>query len=237
MKLAYALLIIADELSHYFQTHQIKVHTSSTLGEILNNREATGKITKWAIELYMYDIVYKPRTAIKAQALSDFMAEWTKIQTPAKEKELEYWTINFNGSLQVQGAAAGILVASPKGESLKYVLQMHFPASNNAVEYEALLHDLRIAMTLGIHRLKVLRDSMIIINQANIEWSCLDAKMLLYYQELHKMENNFDGLEYLQVLRGKKEIMDELAKLRFSRAMVPMGVFCRNSMSQLLRKH
>jgi hypothetical protein len=63
MKLAYALLI-------------------TSLGEILNNREATGNIAKWAIELSMYGIVYKPRTTIKAQALSDFVAEWTKTQTP-----------------------------------------------------------------------------------------------------------------------------------------------------------
>jgi hypothetical protein len=69
--------------------HQIEVHTSSTLGEILNNREATGKIDKWAIELSIYDIVYKPRTGIKAQSLSDFMAEWTETQTPPKERELE----------------------------------------------------------------------------------------------------------------------------------------------------
>jgi hypothetical protein len=46
MKLAYALLITAHKLPHYFQAHQIEVHTSSTLGEILNNREATGKIAK-----------------------------------------------------------------------------------------------------------------------------------------------------------------------------------------------
>jgi hypothetical protein len=64
------------------------VHTSSTLGEILNIREATGKIDKLAIELSMYDIVYKPRTAIKAQALSNFMAEWIETQTPPKEREL-----------------------------------------------------------------------------------------------------------------------------------------------------
>jgi hypothetical protein len=75
MKSAYALLITSRKLSHYFQAHQIEVHTSSTLGEILNNREATGKITKWTIDLSMCDIIYKPRTAIKAQALSDFMAE------------------------------------------------------------------------------------------------------------------------------------------------------------------
>jgi hypothetical protein len=76
MKLAYALLVTARKLSHYFQAHRIEVHTSSTLGEILNNREATGKIAKWVIELSMYDIVYKPRTTIKVQTLSDFVAEW-----------------------------------------------------------------------------------------------------------------------------------------------------------------
>jgi hypothetical protein len=200
MKLAYGLLIIARKISHYIQFHQIKVHTSSTLGEILNNREATGKIAKWAIELSMYDIVYKPRTAINAQALSNFVADWTEIQTPPKEKELEYWTINFDGSLQLQGAGAGILVTSPKGESFKYVMQIHFPASNNVAEYEALLHGLRIATALGIHRLKVLGDSMLIINQTNKEWSCLDDNMLLYCQELCKLENNFDGLEYLHIL-------------------------------------
>jgi hypothetical protein len=58
--------------------HQIEVHTSSTLGEILNNREATEKIAKWAIELSMYNIIYRSRIAIKAQALSDFIAEWTE---------------------------------------------------------------------------------------------------------------------------------------------------------------
>jgi ribonuclease HI len=195
MKLAYALLIMSHKLSHYFQVHQIEVHTSST--EILNNTEAIGKIAKWSIELSMYGIVYKPKTAIKAQALNDFVAEWTETQTPPKERELEYWTINFDGSLQLQGAEAGILVTSPQGESFKYVLQMHFPASNNVDEYETLLHGLRMATELGIRRLKVLGDLLFVINQTNKEWSCLDDKMLLYCQELYKLENNFDGLEYL----------------------------------------
>jgi hypothetical protein len=70
----------------------------------------------------MYDIVYKPQTAIKAQALSDFVAKWMETQTPPKEIELEYWAINFDGSLQLQGAGAEILVTSPKGKSFKYVL-------------------------------------------------------------------------------------------------------------------
>jgi ribonuclease HI len=154
----------------------------------------------------MYDIVYKPRTTIKAQALSNFMTEWIETQTPPRERELEYWTINFDRALQLQGAGAGILVASSKGESFKYVLQMHFPASNNSIEYKAFLHGLRIATTLSICRLKILGDSLLIVNQANKEWSCLDDKMLLYCQELRKLENNFNGLKYLHIIREKMRL-------------------------------
>jgi ribonuclease HI len=117
------------------------------------------------------------------------------------------------------------LVTSPKGEIFKYVLQLHFLASNNAAEYEALLHGLRIATTLDIRRLRVLRDSLLIVNQANKEWSCLDDKMMLYCQELRKKENNFNSLEYLHMLRGKNEVAVELAKLGSSRAMAPPRVF------------
>jgi hypothetical protein len=96
MKLDYALLITARKLSHYFQAHQIEVHTSSTLGEILNNREATDKINKWAIELPMYDIVYKPRIAIKVQALSNFVTEWTKSKHLPKKGS---WSIEPSSSM------------------------------------------------------------------------------------------------------------------------------------------
>jgi ribonuclease HI len=102
---------------------------------------------------------------------------------------------------------------------------MHFVASYNATKYEALLHGLRIATTLNICRLKVLGDSLLIVNQANKEWSSLDEKMLLCCQELPKLENNFDGLEYLHILRGKNEIAEELVKLGSHQAMVPTGVF------------
>jgi ribonuclease HI len=61
---------------------------------------------------------------------------------------------------------------------------MYFPTSNNAAEYEVLLHGLRITTALGICRLKVLEDSLLIVNQDNKEWSWLDDKMLLYWQEL-----------------------------------------------------
>ena len=141
----------------------------------------------------MYDIVYKPKTAIKAQALSDFVAEWTKAQPPEEIKKLEFWTIYFDGSLQLQGAGAGIVVISPQGESFNYILQLHFQASNNVAEHEALLLGLRVTTSLGIKRVKILGDSLLVINQANKEWTCNDVNMMAYCQEI-RVDGSFSFL-------------------------------------------
>ena len=90
MKLAYALKVTVRKVVHYFQAHNVEVHSSSTLGEILKGREAAGKIAKWAIELSMHDIENNPRTAIKAHSLSDFVAKWTEEQLPEGVKALEF---------------------------------------------------------------------------------------------------------------------------------------------------
>src|SRR5207253_6486672 len=131
-----------------FQAYPISMVTSFPIGEILHNRDATGRIAKWAVGLGSFELTFQPRTAIKSQALIDFIAEWTEVQTPVITEKLEYWTMYFDGSLMVEGAGAGIMLISPTGERLKYVLQFYFPTSNDATEDEALLHGLHIAISL-----------------------------------------------------------------------------------------
>ena len=53
--------------------------TSFPLGEIVRSQDATGRTTKWALELMDQGITYAPRTAIKSQVLADFIAEWTEV--------------------------------------------------------------------------------------------------------------------------------------------------------------
>ena len=171
------MLITSRKLVHYFQTHPILVVTSFLIRDILHNQDATGRIAKWAVELGSFELNFKPRTAIKSQALVDFLAEWTEIQTPAADEKLEYWTMYFDGSLMVEGTGAGIVLISPTGERLKYVLQIYFPASNNAAKYEALLHGLRITISLGIRRMAVHGDSELVVNQVQKEYSCTSTKM------------------------------------------------------------
>ncbi|XP_066311105.1 uncharacterized protein [Miscanthus floridulus] len=102
----------------------------------------------------------------------------------------------FDGALNINGAGAGILFITPIKDKLYYVLRIHFPTSNNAVEYEACLHGLRIAIALGVKRLMVYGDSTLVINQLNKDWSCSSEKMGAYCVEIRKLEGKFYGIEY-----------------------------------------
>ena len=86
----------------------------------------------------------------------------------------------FDGSVMKTGAGAGLLFISPLGEHMRYVIRLHFPASNNMAEYEALLSGLRIAIELGVKRLDVRGDSKLVIDQVMKESSCHDPKMEAY---------------------------------------------------------
>ena len=81
-KLLSAILITPRKLRHYFKYYKIAVVTEFPLGDILCNKEANGRIIKWAVELGTYSIEFRSRPTIKSQALADFVAEWTEIQEP-----------------------------------------------------------------------------------------------------------------------------------------------------------
>jgi ribonuclease HI len=224
-KLLYAVLITSRKLQHYFQEYAIIVVTDYPLGDILRNQDATGRISKWAVELGALNIDFKSRTTIKSQALVDFTAEWRETQLPTPTERPEHWVMYFDGSLKLEGAGAGVLLISPKGEQLKYVLQIFWKVSNNEVEYEALLHGLRLAISLGIKRLLVYSDSAVVINQVNKSWDHNKENMDTYCLEVRKLENKFYGLELHHVVRDNNVAVDVLSKLGSTRAQVPVGVF------------
>jgi ribonuclease HI len=73
----------------------------------------------------------------------------------------------FDGFLKINGAGAGVLFISPNKDEHRYVLRLHFPTSNNTIEYEACLHSMRIAVKLGVKHLYVYGDSALVINHLN----------------------------------------------------------------------
>jgi ribonuclease HI len=149
------------------------------------------------------------------------VAEWVDTQLPAAPIQPELWTMYFDGSLMKTGAGAGLLFISPLGKHLRYVLRLHFSASNNMAEYEALVNGLRIAIELGVRRLDARGDSQLVIDQVMKNYHCRDPKMEAYCDEVRRLEDKFYGLELNHIARRYNETADELAKIASGRTTVP----------------
>ena len=91
--------------------------------------------------------MYKPRRAIKSQVLADFLAEWTEAELPREYSTYSHWTMY---SKMLARPGAGVILTSPTGDNIRYVLQIMYRDSNNAAEYEVLLHGLRMATSMGV---------------------------------------------------------------------------------------
>jgi len=107
----------------------------------------------------------------------------------------------FDGSLMKIGARAGLIFISPLGVHMTYVIRLHFAASNNVAEYEALVNGLRIAIKLVVRCLNVRGDSQLVIDQVMKASSCHDPKMEAYCKEVRKLEDKFHGLELNHITR------------------------------------
>ena len=119
--------------------------------------------------------------------------------------------MHFDGSKMRTGLGAGVVLTSPKGDQLKYALQIHFAASNNVAEYEALIHGLRLAKKLGIRRILCYGDSDLVVQQSSGDWDAKDANMASYRFLVQQLSGYFDGCEFLHVPRNDNDQADALA--------------------------
>jgi ribonuclease HI len=134
----------------------------------------------------------------------------------------------FDGSLMKTGAGVGLLFISPLGKHLRYVMRLHFPASNNVAEYEALVNGLCIAIELGVRCLDACGDSQLVIDQVMKNSHCRDWKMEAYCDEVRRLEDKFCVLELNHIARWYNETADELAKIASGWTTVPPDVFSRD---------
>ncbi|GJZ63892.1 reverse transcriptase domain-containing protein [Tanacetum coccineum] len=168
-KLILALVHAVKQLRRYFQGHIIKVITDKPISQILNNREATGRLARWGIELEAYGIKYASRSVIKGQVLADFLADTmaedssTQVKacgpndtlTKGKSREeqeapetktpknlgtkTDIWKLYTDRASNEHGSGAGLIRIDPKGAEYSYALRLNFANLNNNAEYEAML--------------------------------------------------------------------------------------------------
>src|SRR3954463_11292988 len=76
----------------------------------MGSRDATGRVAKWAIEISSHGIQYEPRTAIKSQALADFLVDWAETQYAPPAPGMDCWRMHFDGSKMKSGLGAGVVL-------------------------------------------------------------------------------------------------------------------------------
>ena len=178
-KLAFALVTAARKLRPYFQAHTIVLLTNHPLRKAMNKPDAVGRLIQWSIELSEFDIDYRPRTAIKAQALADFIAEFTsKDDEPTKDiEQTSKWTANIDGSSAKNASEIDIILKSPEGDIIKQAVRLQYSTTNNEAEYEAQLTGLKMAKILGATELGVLSDSQLVVGQVNGDYEAKEGQM------------------------------------------------------------
>ena len=166
----------SQRLKQYFSSHQILLVTKShPKKELLHQPLLTGMVAQWLILLSQYDISFKTPKAIKSQAIADLLAQFSREEKcPLSEEILgevavaeipvKKWTMRFDGSATTTSNGLGVVLSYKDGDTIPLSFKIGFSCSNNAVEYEAYLTGLTIALSIGVKHMRVLGDSNLVIS-------------------------------------------------------------------------
>ncbi|XP_074306496.1 uncharacterized protein LOC141641747 [Silene latifolia] len=184
--------------------------------------ELSGRMAKWSVHLSGYDLKFEPHTAIKSQALTDFVSDFCPaLQTQAEEDILsqeedkgeQVWELHVDGASNAKGAGVGLVLKSPQGDLIVQAVRCEFKATNNEAEYEALILGLKLALDLKIRHLQVCSDSKLIVNHVNDCYEARDPRMMAYLDVAKELKIRFVTFNIKQIPRDHNAEADTLATL------------------------
>ncbi|XP_073138233.1 uncharacterized protein [Henckelia pumila] len=205
-----ALILTARKLRPYFLSHPVTVLTNSPLGRVMTQPDASGRLVKWAVELGEYDVEYKPRAAIKAQVLSNFL---TEVITFGQE---EVWRVFVDGASSLEGSGVGVILFSPTQEKTKVAIRLYSFRSNNEVEYEAVVAGLKLVREAGAGHVIVYSDSQLVVQQVQGAFSIREKRLQEYVGLIKQQGEEFSSWIIEQIPREHNAEADVLARMASS---------------------
>jgi len=207
-KLAISLVHSARRLRSYFQNHTITVKTDYPIQKILQKPNLAGRMSSWTVKLSEFNIRYEPYGSIKAQCLLDFVNDLQ--QTPIEDQ----WTLHVDGSTNLRGVGAGIVLEGPNDIFIEKFLHFAFKTSNNQAEYEAIFASLSLTREVGIKRLTCKTDSKLTVGHLNDEFQIKDPILLQYYHLVCAViQSAFEQVRIEHIPRTDNIRVDILSKL------------------------
>ncbi|MCO5603393.1 hypothetical protein L7F22_057543 [Adiantum nelumboides] len=189
--------------------------------------EISSKISKWVLELQeYYTFIVKDSTRASLADVLIYKVKEKKITPKAQGKidlspqdELkDAYTLLFDGAYRRQrNKAAGgfVILNEEKKEVLKKGIQLHLAHSNNEAEYATLKAGLEECKSMGIRRLMVKGDALLIVKQVQGTWACKNSKLLQWLDEVKLLMKDFEAIQIQHISRQHKKEADNMANTQF----------------------
>lgn len=103
----------------------------------------------------------------------------------------------------MNGAGASTVLISPIGTRSKFAAKLNFRATNNIVEYEALILGLNKAKALDVQKLLVKTDSKVVAGHVEKEYTAKEPELIKYLAVVRAMEKKFKGFTLKHIPSGK----------------------------------
>jgi ribonuclease HI len=169
-----------------------------------------GRIGKWILALYEFELKFESAKAIKVQVIADFITEH---RDPSIDLlEITPWALFFDGSSCGKGGGVGILLISPRGEMFEFTIPIQPTVTNNQAEYEALLRGLQYLREAGAVSVEIYGDTELVIKQLNIQYECKSDALRNYYEECRETLKSFRLVILQHIPREYNEEANMLAQ-------------------------
>ncbi|XP_057770724.1 uncharacterized protein LOC130990511 [Salvia miltiorrhiza] len=206
-KAALAVMVTGRKLRPYFLSHRVVVRFALPFRQGLGRPDLSGRMVKWAVELGEYDVEYEPRTAIKAQALADFIQETTRRPMP------EFWVAFVDGSVTNEGCGIGVYIVSPGYGIYQFAIKFTCRMSNNEAKYEAVVRGAHILSELKADCVIIKTNSQLVAQQLSGAYNVKDQRMKAYHCKISEMRDKFMEFKIEQISRDENTKADLLARM------------------------
>jgi ribonuclease HI len=168
-----------------------------------------GRIGKWILALFEFELRFESAKAVKGQVIADFITE--HCDSSINLLEITPWPLFFDGSSCGKCGGVGILLISPKGEMFEFAIPIQPSVTNNQAEYEALLRGLQYLKEANTISIEIFGDSELVIKQLNGQYECRND--ILYYEECKEILKSFQLVILQHIPRESNGEANRLAQI------------------------